>query len=75
MKNHGIELSKLVTLQRLRMRRKAIPTALIDRSIASEKGKLLARVIAGVPGAIEQLSDQDREFIAQIRALAGDVDA
>lgn len=70
-KNQGVELSKLVTLERIRQRHGSIPDRIIDKSLTTDEGKRVGRALLGPQGSDAELNETDRHYVEQIRSLAG----
>ena len=66
-KDQTVEVSRLVTLERIRRRRKALPNELVEHGLRTDSERRIARALAG--GEITDLSESERRYVKQVQAL------
>ena len=63
-----VEVSKLVTLERIRRRRKALPKALVEHGLQTEIERRIARALGGEIRDTD-LSEIEQRYVRQVQAL------
>jgi hypothetical protein len=71
--DQALELSQLVTLERLRQRWAELPDGMIEQGLQSAEAKRIAHALAGGATSPEQLAlnPQEQRWVSQVRVLAG----